>query len=241
MNEQPSTTTEDLVRLRVESRLMSFLGNLALWSFAFSVAMFLGASQGFGSRYSAHRGPPQPAMFPWAGFTFLFSAVCFAARLLMDNDYLLDARQRRVSRHFRFLWFNFRGLLLEHSDLLAVTIQGRKSIYRGGGWEYRVVVIGKDGRVVPLSKWRREVADVRPGLEECKTEASKLAGLLACPCLESPPFCELVVRAKPGAATVTFAPLRFGETRLTRWTLLILALLLAGGFLLLEWYARHGF
>lgn len=241
MNEQPSITTEDLVRLKVESGLMSFLRIIALWSFALSLAMFQGACHGLGSRYSTHRGPPQPTMFLWAEFALLFSVVCFGGRLLMTNHYLLDANQRRVSCHFRFLWFHSRRLLLEHSDLLAVTIQGRKYFYRGGGWEYRVVVVGKGGRVVPLSKWKREVAEAEPGLEECKTEASQLAGLLDCPYRESPAYCQLVVRAKRGFATVTFAPLRFGCTRLERWTLLILALLLVGGFLLLEWCARYGF
>lgn len=242
MNEDPSfSAPDDLVQLKVESRLMSVLRNLALWSFACSVALFLGASGGFGTRYTAQRSPPQPAVFPWAGFTFLFSLACLVARLLMGNHYLLDTKERRLSRHFRFLWFHFNRLLFEQADLLAVTTQGRKYFHRGGGWEYRVVVVGKSGLVVPLGRWKREVADEQPGLEECKTEAARLAGLLDCPCLESPPIRELVVSAQRSPATVTFAPLRYGCTRLERRAALIFVLLLAGGFLLLELYAHSGF
>jgi hypothetical protein len=153
---------------------------------------------------------PEPVLLRYVPFALALSGLLFLARRFTDNFYLLDPERQCLYYHFKFLGFRRIRLLLTRREVLGVTTEARKRSADGGAswWEHRLVVIGKGGRVVPLSDWRKE------GLGRCNREGAERATLLACPFHPAPPRSDLVVRVKGGVASVRFARMWLGMRRL---------------------------
>ncbi len=219
--ENEHLTNEGLVKLDTDTTLESFLMGGAVA--ALVVALGAGKIALLGHR----RSPPSPELLPVALWALPFCLVFFIAYCFTDNYYLLDRERQRILYHFKFLWFRRIRVFLQREDILAVAVQGHKASERRGPtyWEYRVGVVGTNGRWVALTEWKKEA------LEPCNRQAASLAGMLGCKAHSASARCELAVRKKDGAVSITYVPLRRGTTRKERWLLLVVVLLVLGAVL----------
>lgn len=190
-----------LVKIDRATALERTLTGLCILMVWVAINCFTRASFGGVTRYSHRYLPPDPTKLQYVPLALLASVVFFAARRLTDNYYLLDPKKHLVYYRFKFLWFHRHTLLFQHTDLVAVTTQGKRY---SGSWRYRVIVVSKTARKVPMSDWREE------RLDECNALAAQLAHVLVCESYAAPPRCETRVRIKDGRCTIGFAPLWLG-------------------------------
>lgn len=214
------TAREDLVKFNRDTPLEQFLlGTGCIGVLAALVMLLMGT---IGGRHSR----PNPAVLPYVPLAILAAVMFFALRYFTDNYYLVDPKQHLVYYHFKFLWFRRVHLLLRREDILAVSTRGRRqSSRRSTWWEYRVVVIGANGHLVPFCDWERDA------LSKCNAEAERLGTMLGCQSHKSPPECELHFEVSNGSVSVDFKQLPWCAVRLpVGFWVVIVGVLLAFGF-----------
>jgi hypothetical protein len=194
----------DLVKFDRETTLEQLL--LAGGFFGVLTAFWLLCIGTIGTRRSfrAH-----PAVLPYVPVAVVFALLCFVAHHFTDNYYLVDPKQHLVYYHFKFLCFRSVRLLLTREDIVAVATRGRQRSSRSSTWwEYQLVVVGANGRIVPMRDWRRNA------LGKCNTEAERLGEMLDCPSHKSPQCRKLVIDETNGQVSLNFkqAPWWWGLT-----------------------------
>jgi hypothetical protein len=217
-NPNYTITSEGLVKLDTDTTLENFLMGGAVGALVFA----LGA--GKVALLGHRRSPPTPELLPYALGALPLALVFFIAHRFTDNYYLLDRERHRIFYHFKFLWFRRLRVLLQRKDIVAVTVQGHKASERRGPtyWEYRVGVVGTNGRWIALTEWEKEA------LEPCNRKAASLAAMLGCQAYSASAGCELVVRKKDRSVSIAHVPLRHGTTRSERWLCLVVGLIVLG-------------
>jgi hypothetical protein len=187
------------VKLKWRSDLQNMFAGL---SFILLTLAFLALKRGYiefadGPEYSQ----TLPALI-FVGFTMLGISLALLASLLgFRNCCLLDPLEHRLYHQIQFLWWRKRQIVFRQGEILAITTDGQPRAMKGGVlWCYRLVAVGLDGRMEPLSNWRQA------GLDKWNAKARELAPLLGCESCEAPPQSKVSVESKDGAPTLKFAP-----------------------------------
>lgn len=142
----------------------------------------------------------------WPGVA---AAVFLAGRFFASsNCYLIDPVGRCLYQSASLLGWSRRRVVFREGDILGITAGGKKIDYIRADdpdnsrdepwWEYRVIAVGKDGRLQPLSVWRRDA------LPQCNAEAAELAGLLGCPHYAAPNESTPCVNTERGTPSLEF-------------------------------------
>ncbi len=176
---------------------------------------------------------PNPAFLPYGYFTLFLSGAFFLLRYFTDNHYLVDPEYHCVYYHFKFLWHRRIRLLLASENITAVTTGSKKcSSKTSSWWEYRVVLVSAQGKIEPLTNWKREK------LDECNILASDLASKLQTQYISAPACCILCVSMVDGAPDIVFDESSFfSKERLNR--LIIIAIVIALFMVFNFWYLRQ--
>jgi hypothetical protein len=187
------------VKLKWTSRIQTaFLGLGLILLFATLFLLELGY-HGSTSRRSHRYHPPIPAFIPY-GYAALGIGLALLTSLLGIRNYsLLDPVTHRLYHHLQFLWWRKRKIVFREGEVLAVTAEGqRRSSKYSTYWVYRTVAVGKDGRRVPLSNWRRNE------LEACNAKARQLAPHLGCEGISAPAESRVLVETESGKPAIRF-------------------------------------
>lgn len=125
-----------------------------------------------------------------------------------DNYYLVDPKEHIVYYHFKFLWIHSLRLAYKRNDINSVGTRGSLARSRySTRWNYQVVLIESNGKVVPFSDWEKE------SLYECEKAAADLGRSLGCKVYHCPPEHTLRIKNFKGAPHAIFEPLIWGFTR----------------------------
>jgi len=131
----------------------------------------------------------------------VLAGLSLGLRWMTNNYYLVDPSRHAVFYHFQSLVFRSVRLLLEGKDIVATSVEARRrrSKHRSW-WEHRAVLIGADGRIVPMSNWHRD------DVWAANNIARDLAKQLDCPSHEAAEESRLVVKVEHGSTSVSFEP-----------------------------------
>jgi hypothetical protein len=142
-----------------------------------------------------------PRVYLGAGILGAAGALFFVLRLLTDNFYLVDPSRHAVYLHAKFLFTRRVRRLLERQDIAGVAIEAQRRRSRYRHWtEHRTVLIGRDGRHVPMSDFRKD------GLWDANNLAISLGRQLEVPSYEAPDETRLVVARDQGQLRIGYEP-----------------------------------
>jgi len=159
------------------------------------------------------------------------AAILFVLRRLTDNFYLADPSRHAVYLHSKFLFSRRVRRLLERQDIVGVGIEAQRRRSRYRHWtEHRTVLVGRDGRHVPMSDFRKD------GLWDANNLAISLGRQLDVPSYEAPEETRLVVANEQGQLRIGYEPFTwFTGIDGSRLVLVGLVLVVAVGALMLGW------
>jgi hypothetical protein len=166
----------------------------------FVAAIFLLLHGHFGGRSRSGRyHPPTPALIPYGNAAVVIALVALAGLICSRNYYLLDPSQHRLYHCFRFLWWGRNRIVFRQGEIFGITTTGRRRQTRYGSyWEYRLAAVGMNGRVEPISDWKRD------SLEARNAKAVELAAQLGCKSIAAPRESKLRVELSGGTPQLHF-------------------------------------
>jgi hypothetical protein len=203
-------------------KVVAFLGTLAS-----AYILFMGLHGSGGT-------PPDPALLPWLPYSLVIGAIGWLMYWLTDNVYLIDRDRRQILYRFRICGWQRFSKYLDFETCFTTALEGRIETTRRHRWyEYRLVLIDRQGKIHPMGNWERE-----DRFEALQKEAESLARWLGCTCTGGVPGHRLSVRVgKGGRVRVRLIPeplpppafqeWLFQGRRGLMWLALGLALLLA--------------
>lgn len=122
-----------------------------------------------------------------AGFIMALGLILILMRAGVDNFYVINTAERKI--YYRRKFFNQSSItpFLEPDDIFAVSVSGASHTSKSSKWwDYRVVIIKKDGKIVDFSDAERSDYAL-----EFNKKALGLAAVLGCGYIESPDKREL--------------------------------------------------
>ena len=156
--------------------------------------------------------------------TVLVAAGFVVLSLGTDSHYLVDPKAHVIYSVFVVFGRRRMRLAVQKKDMRAVTVQGFKRIEITGQfslrawWEYRLVVVCANGKILPMSDWRRDSLRVYDRL------ANRLGKMLACNSQPGEKERLLKVEVRNDGVNLCFKPLVLGLTPRYWWVFGVLAL-----------------
>ena len=156
--------------------------------------------------------------------TVLVAAGFVVLSLGTDSHYLVDPKAHVIYSVFVIFGRRRMRLVVQKKDMRAVTVQGFKRIEIRGQfslrawWEYRLVVVCANGKILPMSDWRRDSLRVYDRL------ANRLGKMLACNSQPGEKERLLKVEVRNDGVNLCFKPLVLGLTPRYWWVFGVLAL-----------------
>jgi hypothetical protein len=172
-----------------------------------------------------------PRVYVAAGILLGVAALAFVLRLFTDNFFLIDPSRHAVYLHAKFLFARRVRRLLERPDIAGVAIAAQRRRTRYRHWtEHRAVLVGRDGRHVPMSDFHKD------GLWDANNLAISLGRQLEVPSYEAPDETRLVVARDQGQLRIGYEPFSW-ITGIdgSRLILVGLVILIAVGALISGW------
>lgn len=122
------------------------------------------------------------AFEPIGYFIIVLGIIAVIARKFIDNFYIINTAERKIFYRRKVFNNTTITLFLESDDIHAVSVLG--SLYKNKSsrwWEYKVVLIKKDGLIVEFSDSKKEESAA-----EFNKTARGIAAVLGCGYIECP-------------------------------------------------------
>lgn len=195
------------VKIDLNTPLETVLTGVALGAGIISLMLLYGGSCSSYSKHSRRTIPPNPELLNYLPLTIGIAAVAGFARIMTDNFYILDTVEKKIYYHFKIFSFESVSLFMRADQVAAAGVTGvYKSSKHGSWWEYKIVLVDREGKMIDFSDFKKEEYY---GLNE---RAKGIAAVLGCPFAESGP--QMVMAVKKGEG-MGGAPLVYFEEHST--------------------------